>query len=339
MRYIWKIQTGNEWFAGTDSNIYLTLNGEDAIMKEVLIDDPSSDNDWEKNALNVGAVETEDLGEIVSGLLRSDHSGAPPTNWKVEWIKIQNEEDGREWTAGIGKWSDWPDTTKGFRLKFTKTDNGQYEKLQAKKAEAARKKQLADAEAADKAKREAAEAEKNRRAADKKAKEEEERAKFEEELAEGDSELDRELERARREAERAKKKAELDKLRGNSGGSVPGGGGGSPAPGGAFRTYELFGILGGRTVPLAQVVTVDRVTGRANIVPGGSVLVGDMPGDGFGLAGSPGRWSAYYGGRSPAEFGLDPDKGVLGSDGSRGWVLAASFLSQLFGAGWRATVY
>jgi hypothetical protein len=92
-------------------------------------------------------------------------------------------------------------------------------------------------------------------------------------------------------------------------------------------------------VPLAQVVTVDRVTGRANIVPGGSVMVGDMPGDGFGLAGSPGRWSAYYGGRSPAEFGLDPDKGVLGSDGSRGWALQASFLSQLFGAGWRATIY
>ena len=23
-----------------------------------------------------------------------------------------------EWTAGIGKWSDWPDTVKGFKLKF-----------------------------------------------------------------------------------------------------------------------------------------------------------------------------------------------------------------------------
>ena len=45
------------------------------------------------------------------------------------------------------------------------------------------------------------------------------------------------------------------------------------------------------------------------------------------------------GGRSPAEFGLDADKGVLGSDGSRGWVLDARFLSQIFGSGWRMAVY
>ena len=41
MRYVWYIQTGNEHFGGTDANVYLSLNGIDAVMKEVLIDDPS----------------------------------------------------------------------------------------------------------------------------------------------------------------------------------------------------------------------------------------------------------------------------------------------------------
>ena len=75
------------------------------------------------------------------------------------------------------------------------------------------------------------------------------------------------------------------------------------------------------------------------VQPGARVMVGEVPADGFGLAGVPGRWSAYYAGRSPAEFGLDADKGVLASDGSRGWALTATFLSQIFGAGWRAVIY
>ena len=129
-------------------------------------------------------------------------------------------------------------------------------------------------------------------------------------------------------------------LKNPNGGIVPpapyGGGGGGM---GSFRTFELFGIMNGMTVPLSQVVSCDRVTGVCTVTPGGRVIVGEQPNEGFGLAGSPGRWQMYYGGRSPAEFGLDADKGVLGSDGSRGWVLDARFLSQIFGSGWRMAVY
>jgi hypothetical protein len=334
MRYVWYIQTGNEWFAGTDSNIYLSLNGLDAVMKEVLIDDPSSDNDWERGALNSGVIETEDLGELQSGLLRSDHSGAPPTNWKVEWIKIMNEEDGREWTAGIGKWSDWADTKQGFRLKFTRTADGQFEQIQKRKAEAARKKAADDQASADKAKREAADAEKARKEQEKRDREQAEQEAFDEELSKADKELERELLKARKEAEVAKKRAELDKLRGTtSGGSTPTPGGG----GAAFRTVELYGVMGGARVPLTSAVSM--AGGMPQVQPGARVMVGEVPADGFGLAGVPGRWSAYYAGRSPAEFGLDADKGVLASDGSRGWALTATFLSQIFGAGWRAVIY
>jgi hypothetical protein len=175
------------------------LNGLDAVMKEVLIDDPSSDNDWERNALNQGVIETEDLGELLSGLLRSDHSGPIP-NWKIEWIKIVNEEDGREWTAGIGKWSDWPDTVKGFKLKFTRTSDGQYDQIQKRKAEAARKKAADEQATADKVKRDAAEQEKARKAQEKKDREQAEQEAFDDEISQGEKELERELLKARKEA-------------------------------------------------------------------------------------------------------------------------------------------
>ena len=333
MRYVWYIQTGNEHFAGTDANIYLSLNGLDAVMKEVLIDDPSSDNDWERGALNSGVIETEDLGELQTGLLRSDHGG-PISNWKVEWIRIMNEEDGREWTAGIGKWSDWADTKQGFRLKFTRSADGQYEQIQRRKAEAARKRAAEDQAAQDKAKREAGAAEKARKAEEKKTREQEEQETFDDELSKAEKEVERELLKARKEAELAKKRAELDKLRGTTSG------GGTPTPGGvgaAFRTVELYGVMGGARVPLTSAVSM--AGGMPQVQPGARVMVGEVAADGFGLAGVPGRWSAYYAGRSPAEFGLDADKGVLASDGSRGWALTATFLSQIFGAGWRAVIY
>ena len=333
MRYVWYIQTGNEHFAGTDAKIYLSLNGLDAVMKEVLIDDPSSDNDWERGALNSGVIETEDLGELQTGLLRSDHGG-PISNWKVEWIRIMNEEDGREWTAGIGKWSDWADTKQGFRLKFTRSADGQYEQIQKRKAEAARKRATEDQAAQDKAKKEADAAEKARKAEEKKTREQEEQETFDDELSKAEKEVERELLKARKEAELAKKRAELDKLRGTTSG------GGTPTPGGggaAFRTVELYGMMGGARVPLTSAVSM--AGGMPQVQPGARVMVGEVAADGFGLAGVPGRWSAYYAGRSPAEFGLDADKGVLASDGSRGWALTATFLSQIFGAGWRAVIY
>ena len=118
----------------------------------------------------------------------------------------------------------------------------------------------------------------------------------------------------------------------------------------AFQPFDLgTGMLpsyGGFDAVVAANVLhlVPDLTGalaalRRVVKPGGRVIVGEQPNEGFGLAGFPGRWQMYYGGRSPVEFGLDPDKGVLGSDGSRGWVLNAQFLSQVFGSNWRAAVY
>ena len=192
MRYRWTIKTGDDWYSGTDANVFLSLSGLDASMREVTISDPDAINDWEKGDLNHGSIETEDLGELQTGTLRHDQSG-PSSGWKVDWVKVQNEEDGREWTATVGKFDE------GGRfplLRFSRTDDGQYEQIQKRKQREAQAKAEKDAKEA-KAKRES----------DEKQQEADEDAAFQKELDAQSKQLERELRKAKLEAELAKKKA------------------------------------------------------------------------------------------------------------------------------------
>jgi hypothetical protein len=101
-----------------------------------------------------------------------------------------------------------------------------------------------------------------------------------------------------------------------------------------LKTYEVFGVYNGRPAPLTQAVNFDRATGKVlGVNAGYRVMATDSPSEGFGLAGSPGRWSSFVT-QSPLFYGLDPDRGILAWDGSRGQVLNASYLLQLFGD-WR----
>lgn len=154
------------------------------------------------------------------------------------------------------------------------------------------------------------------------------------------------LERMKAELELQKTKLqgemELNKLRSDiaamqNGGSAAGGSPYGSGSAGGLRTYEVFGLLNGQKVPLAQVAK--NVNGSYQQVPNSRILVGDAPSDGFGLAGVPGAWPTLYPGQSPATFGLDADKAVLGSDGVRGWVLDSNFLTSAFGPNWRSQIY
>ena len=145
-------------------------------------------------------------------------------------------------------------------------------------------------------------------------------------------ELEKQKLELQRQVQRQKLQAELDKLRGQLGGGT----GTTGTSGGGLRTVELFGVINGMAVPLTQAVQVGG--GSAQVVPGARVMRGDSPSDGFGLGGTPGRWSSYYGTSSPSEFGLPPTTAVLGSDGQRGWVLTGDFLRQLFGNNWSSVI-
>lgn len=113
----------------------------------------------------------------------------------------------------------------------------------------------------------------------------------------------------------------------------------SPAliPRPVMRTYEIFGMQNGRVVPISQVLRI--VSGVKTIEPCSRIWITGSESQGFGLAGEPGRWAELYPDENPAAHGLDPDKPVLASDGTRGWVLDAHYLAMLFGAEWRRVVY
>ena len=322
MRYRWEIRTGDTWYAGTDANVFISLAGDKGSMKEMEINDPDSNNDWEKGDVNHGIFETADLGNITTGTLKHDGSGASP-DWTVDYVKITNDEDGRVWTSGVNT------ELKGnqpYRLVFRLTERGQYDDMQrrAKEAEAKRGQDDEDAQAKleeDQADREAAAQERQ----------------YRKELERQKRQMQMELQKAKQEAEIAKLRAQVDSAK--NGGQIPPSGTQFPqgGGGGTVRTFEVFGIVGGRLAPMTSAIINNG--GRWSVVPGASVMVTEAPNEGYGLAGSPGRWPMLYGGRSPSEFGLDSDKAVMASDGSRGWALPATLLAQIFGSNWRQAVY
>ena len=103
------------------------------------------------------------------------------------------------------------------------------------------------------------------------------------------------------------------------------------------RTYEVFGKHKGRVVPLAEILKIRA--GIKHLAAGARIFVTAEDSQGFGLGGEPGLWDELYPGVSPAAYGLEPDRAVMASDGSRGWVMDAHTLAMIFGANWRRVVY
>lgn len=313
MHYRWEIKTGTTWYAGTDANVYLSLRGDKASMAEIELNDPDDVNDWEKGDVNHGTIDTADLGNVQTGTLKHDGGGASP-DWTPEYVRITNDEDGRVWLAGVNVELT---ANQVQRLVFRLEDKGQFEQLERAKKEAAEKARREADDAAAKAEEEEA---------DRQAEEEERKARKAIEAEKRKLEAD--LRRARQQAELAKARAEIEKLKAGTSGSE-----GMPS---GFRTLELYGQLGGQNVPLSQVLTEQG--GGFAVVPGGVVLGGESPGEGFGYGGTPGRWTEASGGQPPTAFGQDAQLGIVGFDGARAWPVPASTLAQIFGTNWRGSL-
>lgn len=107
-----------------------------------------------------------------------------------------------------------------------------------------------------------------------------------------------------------------------------------------FVTFEVVGVIDGQPVPLTDIV---RHVGGSDyeLAAGAQIAVTDSPSDGYNLAGSPGKWPDVYGSQSPAQFGLDRNKGVLFYNGATAHpqVLPAKVLSDWYGPAWRREIY
>jgi CubicO group peptidase (beta-lactamase class C family) len=107
--------------------------------------------------------------------------------------------------------------------------------------------------------------------------------------------------------------------------------------GGVTATYEIYGRLNGSQVPIWKELSFDGIA--FHIKQGGRILISHSSSEGYGFGGMPGSWPNLYGNRSPTDWGLDPDKGVVAFDGTRGYAVPATQLVEIFGSGWRQTVY
>lgn len=112
-----------------------------------------------------------------------------------------------------------------------------------------------------------------------------------------------------------------------------------PPPGEVQATFEVYGLLSGRPVPLDSAIVITGSGYRPR--PNAQIRIARSPGEGFGLAGTPGAWRRYYPSISPANYGLDSRFGVMKWDAvsRRGYAMVGSQLAEIFGPTWQRTVY
>jgi hypothetical protein len=86
--YIVRIYTGNKFLAGTDANIFLSIQGTTGAIGEQRLNGLISGNAFERNQTDVCVLSgLAPVGEIVSITVRSDDR-FPASDWFLGWIEI-----------------------------------------------------------------------------------------------------------------------------------------------------------------------------------------------------------------------------------------------------------
>lgn len=87
-KYHFEIKTGDEYMAGTDSNIFIVLYGETGQLDEVRLNGYIRGNAFERNQTDHCDIEfDEDVGRIYQVVLRSDckYGGS---DWRLSYVKV-----------------------------------------------------------------------------------------------------------------------------------------------------------------------------------------------------------------------------------------------------------
>lgn len=96
-RYNWTIKTAAYAAVGDPGAVYLSLHGLSASTNAIVLPARSyAGGSVESGVIDIGG----ELGELQTGSLRTQESMR--SAWPVEWVKVVNLSDGREWTAPGG---------------------------------------------------------------------------------------------------------------------------------------------------------------------------------------------------------------------------------------------
>lgn len=94
------VHTGNVFGAGTDSNVFLKIIGNNETSPEVRL--PAKKNDLERGMVNKYCVTMDDVGEIRKLIVRHDSTGIGPA-WYLEKIMIKGRT-GKEYNFTCKQW-------------------------------------------------------------------------------------------------------------------------------------------------------------------------------------------------------------------------------------------
>uniref|UniRef100_A0A3Q4HDX9 Lipoxygenase homology PLAT domains 1b n=1 Tax=Neolamprologus brichardi TaxID=32507 RepID=A0A3Q4HDX9_NEOBR len=102
--YTLKIKTGEKKYAGTDSNVFAILFGENDDTIINLKACKNYKNKFEQGMINEFTVEAVDLGDLVKVRIGHEDSGSP--GWFLDWIDIDAPSQGQRMRFPCGRWLD-----------------------------------------------------------------------------------------------------------------------------------------------------------------------------------------------------------------------------------------
>jgi hypothetical protein len=103
VKYKVTVLTGDRWGAGTDSDVFITVYGDEGISPETKLD--NAQNNFERAKTDVFGIEAASLGEIKKIRIRTDGSGIG-ADWFLDKVNIHCEKDNKDYFFLFGKWFD-----------------------------------------------------------------------------------------------------------------------------------------------------------------------------------------------------------------------------------------
>jgi hypothetical protein len=105
-----KVFTGSARGAGTDSNVFIILQGEKGKTTEIPLKYGDNINLFEDGQCDTFAVDGADVGEVSLLTIRHDNAGFG-SDWFLDHVEICDQATGLSWTFAC---NDWLEKTKGL---------------------------------------------------------------------------------------------------------------------------------------------------------------------------------------------------------------------------------